>query len=429
MYVYCKYMNNSSKKRNRRSRGQLVAVKKYPGLYRHSKTGIFHTRKGKISRSWRTTSLIEALHQHNQLVASLLNTANNGSKEPQTLRDALMLYRKTVENDPKIVEGTVTYKKELIDAIERYGGIYLDLPCSKFDGKKAVELVKDLRFYEVTRTDGSVQKEPYSATRIRGIYSVLKHTFAGTDLPTNPMLAKDNAGNLLIELPSAATEPRYVPTRKQFEAFFEAIKNQKTGAAETERIVRFLMYTGCRKEEGRAVRWDQVDLENELIEVDGGGHRYVMVDGVPLLKDGKPVIQVGTKGRLKGKKLYRTKNKEKRHVPIGPELRNLLEEIRSARSPGESTPKSRVISDTDIRDNVKRACRLAGIKTEEGDDVDLTIHDLRHAFSTFFMEATNDAATAAKILGHLDGGKLLMENYNHTQKSHMKDQMRKVRFL
>lgn len=115
-----------------------------------------------------------------------------------------------------------------------------------------------------------------------------------------------------------------------------------------------------------------------------------------------------------------TKNWEIRRVPMIPEMRKLLERLKTER--GEEgflgNPVCRVRK---FNRSLKNACKQLGLHH-------LTHHDLRHLFATRAIESGVPIPTVAKWLGHKDGGVLAMETYGHLRDTHSADMAQKVIF-
>lgn len=130
-------------------------------------------------------------------------------------------------------------------------------------------------------------------------------------------------------------------------------------ASHLQPIVIAALQTGARKEEVLSLRWDQVDLR----------HGYILLE--------------------------KTKNNERREIPINSILRQtLMGLVRRLDSPY-------VFADTegrrfkDIKKSFHAALKKAGIR-------DFRFHDLRHTFASHLVMAGVDLATVRELLGHKD---------------------------
>lgn len=123
-------------------------------------------------------------------------------------------------------------------------------------------------------------------------------------------------------------------------------------------IVVTALNTGMRKSEILNLKWDQVDLK----------HGFILLE--------------------------RTKNGERREVPINQTLRATLEALpRHISSPYVFWYGDEGKSYQDVKKSFRSALRKAGIK-------DFVFHDLRHTFSSHLVMAGVDLTTVKELLGH-----------------------------
>ena len=115
-----------------------------------------------------------------------------------------------------------------------------------------------------------------------------------------------------------------------------------------------------------------------------------------------------------------TKNWEIRRLPMIPDMRRLLQRIKSERDEKEflSDPVMRV---HECQGAINTACRKLGIAR-------FTHHDLRHLFATRCIESGVDIPTVSRWLGHKDGGALAMKTYGHLRDQHSADMAQRVTF-
>ena len=135
---------------------------------------------------------------------------------------------------------------------------------------------------------------------------------------------------------------------------------EKLIAAATNKLTRdlitFLIFTGCRKGEALNLKWDDVDLQNDVIAIKG------------------------------------TKTKYDRYIPISKPLKELLRAI-------EKNQDSLYVFNKNgaklgnFRKSFMTACRNAGLK-------DLRIHDLRHVFASKMVMNGTSLYITGELLGH-----------------------------
>ena len=143
-------------------------------------------------------------------------------------------------------------------------------------------------------------------------------------------------------------------------------------------IVRFLAQTGLRINEARQLKWGDVHLD------------FIMVPG-SVTKNGKP-----------------------RHVPFVAGIEDTLARLQSI-SKGDYILPAKA-----ARRSLATACKLAGVAP-------LSHHDFRHLFATRCIESGVDLPTAARWLGHQDGGALLGRLYFHLADAHSREMAGRVR--
>jgi integrase len=125
-----------------------------------------------------------------------------------------------------------------------------------------------------------------------------------------------------------------------------------------EPIVITALNTGMRKGEILRLKWEQVDLR----------HGFILLD--------------------------RTKNGERREIPINTSLRNSFQNLTRRinvsyvfHDPNTGSPYK------DVKRSFPSACKRAGIR-------DFRFHDLRHTFASHLVMAGVDLTTVKELLGH-----------------------------
>lgn len=183
-----------------------------------------------------------------------------------------------------------------------------------------------------------------------------------------------------------------IPNREQFKTLIAAIRqsdgytaNQKKAQPGAD-LVELLAYSGCRLNEGRCIRWCDVDFAKNTLNVTGG--------------------KLGTK------------NHENRTIPMTDALRSLLQHLKKERKPQPEETVSQIDS---AKKCLQTACR--NLKYPQ-----FTHHDFRHFFATTCIEAGVDIPTVSRWLGHKDGGALAMRVYGHLRSDHSAMSASKVNF-
>lgn len=157
--------------------------------------------------------------------------------------------------------------------------------------------------------------------------------------------------------------------------------------------VLFLAFTGARRTEGLAVRWQDVDFPGERVWIGASGD---------------------------------TKNHNARHVDFHPDLKELLSAMRTNGGKDEFLfPSYRTPDDAGFGHlkDIREAVALARTAKKHAY---WSPHDLRHHFASRCIMAGIDFKQTALWLGHRDGGVLVATVYGHLAESHGKAQALKL---
>ena len=144
-------------------------------------------------------------------------------------------------------------------------------------------------------------------------------------------------------------------------------------------VIRFLSHTGLRINEARRIGWK--DVREDFILVSGSAS-----------KSGKPRV-----------------------IPFVNGVRDTLQALR-----GLAGDSQLVLPQAECKRSLQTACALAGLPR-------LSHHSFRHHFATRCLESGVDLPTAARWLGHQDGGALLARTYFHLVDEHSRRMAAKVR--
>jgi integrase len=124
----------------------------------------------------------------------------------------------------------------------------------------------------------------------------------------------------------------------------------------TKDLITFLIYTGCRKGEALNLKWDDVDMQNDVIAIKG------------------------------------TKTKYDRYIPISKPLKELLRRIEKNQDCLYVFNKNGAKL-TDFKRSFHTACKNVGLK-------DMHIHDLRHVFASKMVMNGTSLFITGELLGH-----------------------------
>jgi integrase len=208
-----------------------------------------------------------------------------------------------------------------------------------------------------------------------------------------------------------------------------AVQSSKNGRQFVD-YVRFLQYSGARRNEALAVRWQDVDFDRSLLTIGAEGN---------------------------------SKNREPRTVNFNTSLETHLRDMARRRQPdsqwlfpspqrGDNDTKSRTFMESLrlTRQSAGAVCKKCGQPTV-GSEVErcahcrskrleqrprllptelrrIGFHDLRHHFASYAVMSGIDFMTIARWLGHKDGGILIGKVYGHLADDHRKAQAARMNF-
>jgi integrase len=309
----------------------------------------------------------ELAEQHELAEASINQAAGR-----LTFSDVVEQYRARIESEPRLKPASRHYRLMTVDFIVKTWPATLAKKIGKITHRECVDW---LRRYQTKYAPSVVNN---SIGTLRAIFNEAIECGARFS----------NPATRLKRVP-VRQHPLALPTRGQFLDFVEAIRT--AGAPQSKDcadFVCFLAYSGLRKGEAKFVTWSDVDFENGEIIV-------------------------------RGDPLTGTKNNEIRRVPMIPELRDMLAELRDARR--VEKPSERVLCVNEAEKSMRAAADKIGIARPRH-------HDLRHLFASTCIESGVDIPTVSRWLGHKDGGGLAMKVYGHLRREHSSAQAQRVRF-
>jgi integrase len=192
-----------------------------------------------------------------------------------------------------------------------------------------------------------------------------------------------------IKRPKVSFSKAVIPTREQFVKLVAQIR-QSDVHADTQRkskaganLIEFLAFSGARIGEARAVVWDDVKFQSNMIWLHG------------------------------------TKSEDSdRLIPMTAALREFLLRLK-----GESSeiPHGKILTTDSAKKCLATACKKLIFPK-------FTHHDFRHFFATTCIESGVDIPTVSRWLGHSDGGALAMRVYGHLQVEHSLAMSKRVNF-
>jgi integrase len=180
-----------------------------------------------------------------------------------------------------------------------------------------------------------------------------------------------------------------LPNCDQFLEMVESIESgNRRYSRDCANLVRFLAYGGFRKSEAANITWADCDFgKGEII--------------------------------VRGDSVTGTKNWTIRRVPMIPDMRKLLERLKSENP--DALPSHPVMRVRECQQTLNQATKSIGMAK-------ITHHDLRHLFATLCIESGVDIPTVSRWLGHKDGGALAMKVYGHLRDQHSVAMAQRVTF-
>lgn len=298
-----------------------------------------------------------------------------------TFGDAVGTYRLRLNGDPSIKPRTRDYHEQRIKALLKS---WPELSKTEIRNVTKSDCLNwAARFSQKPSADNTTKQR--SATAFNHTLGILKRIL---EIGVEAGVRYDNPARFVKRLSERSKKP-FLPEMAQFNAFVEEIENSGSRHSKPcADLVRFMAYGGFRKTEAANITWGDCDFSRSKITVKGDP-------------------QTGTK------------NSEIREVPMIPDMRLLLEHLRTERN-GEPSEKP-IMRVRECQKAMDRAAGVIGMHR-------ITHHDLRHLFATRCIESGVDIPTVSRWLGHKDGGALAMRTYGHLRNEHSLQMAQKVTF-
>src|SRR6266567_642090 len=211
--------------------------------------------------------------------------------------------------------------------------------------------------------------------------------------------AKDDG--LIVHLPTEGIRPKKVKTPVRsllspaaFADLCKAAAKHGKNHVQVLDYLRLLAYSGARRDEALALKWDDVDFERKFLRIGA--------DGL-------------------------AKNSKARYVDFNAELQTHLKDMAARRVPdsewlfpspqrGKTDRPTKTFKQSFVLAREKAGLQWVGF------------HDLRHYFASMAVMSGIDFKTIAEWLGHQDGGMLVGKVYGHLLPEHKQRMAERLAF-
>ncbi len=346
-------------------------------LIRYVPSGKFFARvrvKGKlIRRSLKTKTLSVAKLRLTDLEKAERESAQHVvafESGKMTFGDALKIYRDRTQSDLSLKPRTKAHREERIGAL-----------LKTWPGLEEQDVRK------ISKHDCLAWAAGYKTGAINLNKTV--QVFRGImQIPMEAGVRYDNPARF-IKAMKVRQKALELPSRPQFKLLVKSVRAvNKRFSNDAADLMEFLAYGGFRISEAENICWKDCNFERGEILVRGDADTG-------------------------------TKNWSVRTVPMIPEMRKLLQRLRSRR--GDFKAEDRITAVSECNGSMANACERLEIPH-------ITHHDLRHLFATTCIESGVDIPTVSRWLGHRDGGALAMKTYGHLRNEHSQAMAKKVKF-
>ncbi len=225
---------------------------------------------------------------------------------------------------------------------------------------------------------------------IKGIFAFLRETLKAAERKDYIIPIRFD-----IELPKTKRSEPQVFTRDEQRKIEQALC---IGENPNEVGVLICLYTGLRIGEVCGLKWDDVDLENEVLHVRRTVQRLT-IDGKSVLKELPPKSETS-----------------QRKIPIPACLSEKLKEVKAQSESDYVLNTENHVMDTRTFQNLyKKILKRAKVRYANA-------HTMRHTFSVRALELGFDIKTLSEILGHADAT-VTLRIYAHSLDEHKRKSM------
>lgn len=194
--------------------------------------------------------------------------------------------------------------------------------------------------------------------------------------------------------------------------------------------IRFLQYSGARRNEALAVRWQDVAFDRGLLTIGAEGNSK---NREPRTVNFNPSLEAHLKDMAKRRQpdsqwLFPSPQRGDNDTPT----RTFMESLRLTRKAAGAVCKK--CGQPTVGKEVGRCAHCRSKRLEQRPRLlpaelqRISFHDLRHHFASYAVMSGIDFMTIARWLGHKDGGILIGKVYGHLADDHRKAQAARMNF-
>ncbi len=194
--------------------------------------------------------------------------------------------------------------------------------------------------------------------------------------------------------------------------------------------LRFLQYSGSRRNEALAVRWRDVDFDRGLLTIGAEG---TSKNREPRTVNFNASLEAHLRDMAKRRQpdsqwLFASPQRGDKDAPA----RTFMESLRLTRQAGGAVCKKCGKSTVGVKVVQCSHCRSKRLEQQSrllpAELRRIGFHDLRHHFASYAVMSGIDFMTIARWLGHKDGGILIGKVYGHLADDHRKAQAARMNF-
>lgn len=293
--------------------------------------------------------------------------AHPGASGKMLGKDCITIFKQRLEQRQDITPGAKLYRRTTINFLLKF--------WPDFEALEVAKITKD----QCLKWSVALA-EHYASTVYNNTISTLKMIL---DIAVECRARGDNPARS-IKRKRVIVSAKQMPSTDQFALFVKTIEDAGGRySAKCADLVRFLAFSGMRKNEAANITWGDVDMVKGTINV-------------RVTKNGMPRI-----------------------IPMIADMKALLDKIKATNLTAIEADKVLQVAECPLA--MKHAAKDLNLPH-------MNHHHLRHLFCTRCIENGVDVSTLARWLGHRDGGSLLLKTYSHLRNEHSLAMAAKVKF-